>query len=107
MDTNPKMVEIYTAHGMLDAETIRLFLQSYEIEAVVYQESAGIVYGLTQGTLGAAHIYVHEKDSERASQLIEQILKDQANSTSNSLDTSSDDFIEDSTEGSDEDSSET
>jgi hypothetical protein len=90
------MVEIYTAHGMLDAETIRLFLQSYEVESVVYQESAGIVYGFTQGELGAAHIYVHEKDSQRASQLIEQMLKDQANSMNNS----SNDFLEDSSEDS-------
>ncbi len=95
MPINPRMVEIYTAHGMLDAETIRLFLESYEIEAVVYQESAGIVYGLTQGELGAAHIYVHEKDAERASQLIEQMLKDQENSSDNSLDNSSDNSVED------------
>jgi hypothetical protein len=75
---------------MLDAETIKLFLQSYEIEAIVYQESAGIVYGFIQGEMGAAHIYVHEKDSERASQLIEQMLKDQSNFEGNSMDTTSD-----------------
>ncbi|GEM_PF-1660438 len=105
MDANPKMVEIYTAYGMLDAETIRLFLQSYEIESVVYQESAGIVYGFTQGELGAAHIYVHEKDSERASKLIEQMLNDQANSMNNPIDLSSNDFLEDSSEESSNDPS--
>ena len=73
MNTGQKLVEVYTAKGMLDAETIRLYLLSYEIEATVFQESAGIVYGLTVGELGAAHIYVEEKDSEFASQLIKKL----------------------------------
>ena len=73
MNTGPKLVEVYTAKGMLDAETVRLYLKSYEIEATVYQESAGIVYGLTMGELGAAHIYVEEKDFQFASQLIRKL----------------------------------
>jgi len=76
MNTGPKMREIYTAKGMLDAETVRLYLKSYEIEATVYQESAGIVYGLTVGALGAAHIYVEEKDYQFATQLIREMLND-------------------------------
>ena len=73
MNTGPKFVEVYTAKGMLDAETVRLYLKSYEIEATVYQESVGIVYGLTMGELGAAHIYVEEKDFQFASQLIRKL----------------------------------
>ncbi len=76
MNTGPKLIEVYTAKGMLDAETVRLYLKSYEIEATIYQESAGIVYGLTVGELGAAHIYVDEKDFPFASQLIKKLTDD-------------------------------
>ena len=78
MNTGSKMVEVYTAKGMLDAETIRLFLKSYEIDATVYQESAGIVYGLTVGELGAAHVYVEEKDYPFARKLIRDLDNENA-----------------------------
>ncbi len=81
MNSNPNMVEIYSAQGMLEAEMIKLYLQSYEIEATISQESAGIVYGFTIGSLGAAHIYVREEDAPRATQLMDSMLSNAGDET--------------------------
>ncbi len=65
--------EIYLAFGLLDGETIRLFLQSFGIEAIVSQESAGVSMGLTVGPLGVARVFVHKADVEQAKQLIREM----------------------------------
>lgn len=54
---------VYVANGQLEAESIRLFLDSFGIPARVSQESAGIVLGLTVGLLGEADVKVSEKDT--------------------------------------------
>ena len=43
---------VWIAHGMLDAEMIRGLLESFNIQAHLFQESAGIVYGINFGPLG-------------------------------------------------------
>jgi len=63
-------VEIYQANGLLEAETIRIFLESNGIKVFVSQESAGITLGLTVGPLGIARIYVPEENLEQAKRLI-------------------------------------
>ena len=56
---------IYNAKGMLEAEMIYLFLQSFGIFSRVIQESAGITFGLTVGSLGLAGIRVAEDDAKQ------------------------------------------
>jgi hypothetical protein len=51
-------VEVYQAPGPLIAESIRLLLLSFGIQARTLQESAGRVYGVTTGPLGEVHILV-------------------------------------------------
>ena len=43
-------VSVYTAEGKLAAEIIRLMLELFGIQAVLFQESVGAAYGLTVGT---------------------------------------------------------
>ena len=64
---------IYTAQGKLEAESIKAFLESFEIPSEIYQESAGTVYGLTVGLLGAADVMVPSQLAEQARVLLEKL----------------------------------
>lgn len=55
---------------MLDAKSIQLLLESFNIESKAYQESAGVAIGLTIGGLGSANIYVKDEDFEDAQKII-------------------------------------
>jgi hypothetical protein len=68
---DPRHVVVYVAHGALEAETVRLFLESEGIDAIIRQESAGVTFGLTVGSLGEARILVPAADQARAIQLLE------------------------------------
>lgn len=59
-------VEVYQAPGPLIAESIRLLLLSFGIEARTSQESAGRVYGVTAGPLGEVHILVRKSQEPDA-----------------------------------------
>lgn len=61
---------LYRCYGMLDAKSIQLLLESFNIESKAYQESAGIAIGLTIGGLGSANIYVREEDLAEAQKII-------------------------------------
>lgn len=69
----PEYVLAYRATGHILAESIAALLKSFEIDAFVSQESAGITYGLTVGPLGEARIYVPEDQLEEAKRLLEQM----------------------------------
>lgn len=62
---------LYRAYGLLDAKSIQLLLQSFEIPSQVIQESAGIAYGFSVGKLGSANIYVQENRFDEAQQIID------------------------------------
>lgn len=49
---------VYVANGMLEAESVRILLESFSIPAYTNQESAGTVYGLTVGPLGEVEVIV-------------------------------------------------
>jgi len=49
---------ICTVEGRLEAERIRSYLEAQGIPAMVSQEGAGQVYGLTLGLLGEADVLV-------------------------------------------------
>jgi hypothetical protein len=53
-----QFVPVYTAHGQLAGEMIRLLLESMDIPAIISQESAGITFGLTVGPMGEVKILV-------------------------------------------------
>ena len=49
---------VYIADGKLEAESIKILLESFGITAFVNQESAGTTYGLTVGFLGEVEVIV-------------------------------------------------
>lgn len=62
---------VYIANGKLEAESVRILLESFEIPAFINQESAGTVYGLSVGPLGEVEVVVPTKYIEDAKKIIE------------------------------------
>jgi hypothetical protein len=65
-----KIVSVYQVAGQLEGEMIKNFLEANGIPAGLSQESAGIVYGLTVGSLGNVEILVTEENAEKAQALL-------------------------------------
>ena len=64
---------VYTANGMLEAETVKILLESFGIPAFTNQESAGATYGLTVGPLGEVDVMVPEKHLIEAKKIIKEM----------------------------------
>lgn len=61
---------LYRCYGLLDAKSLQILLESFNIKSKAYQESAGVALGLTVGGLGSANIYVKNEDFENAMKVI-------------------------------------
>jgi hypothetical protein len=61
---------VYVAEGRLQAESIKLLLESFGITAFINQESAGTTYGLTVGFLGEVEVIVPLDQVEDAKKII-------------------------------------
>jgi hypothetical protein len=66
---------VFVANGMLEAESVKILLESFGIPAYVNQESAGLTYGLTVGPLGEVDVFVPEKYIVEAKQVISDMQK--------------------------------
>ncbi len=65
---------VYVGSGNLDAEEIRIFLESAGIRAYINQESVGISgYSLAVGSVGQAKVYVSADQYDEARQLLEKM----------------------------------
>ena len=64
---------VYTANGLLEAETVKILLESFGIPAFTNQESAGAAYGLTVGPLGEVDVMVPEKHLNEAKKIIKEM----------------------------------
>ena len=63
----------YIGQGMLNAEMVKMFLESWGIQTMVSQESSGKTYGLTLGPMGEAKVYVPESSYDQAIELIDSM----------------------------------
>lgn len=61
---------VYVANGKLEAESVKILLESFGIPAFVNQESAGSTYGLTVGPLGEVDVFVEDSNIEEAKKII-------------------------------------
>lgn len=61
---------VYVANGKLEAESVRILLESFDIPAFINQESAGAVYGLSVGPMGEVDVVVPTKYIEDAKKII-------------------------------------
>ncbi len=72
----PEYKVVYVGSGNLDAEEIRIFLESTGIHAYINQESVGITgYSLTVGSMGQALVYVSANQYDEARQLLEKMAR--------------------------------
>lgn len=62
---------VYVANGKLEADSVRILLESFGIPAFVNQESAGTVYGLSVGPLGEVEVVVPMQYIADAKKIIE------------------------------------
>ena len=63
-------VTVYSAHGRLDAETIKAFLEAQGISVYIDQDTLGLIYSFTVGDLGEVGIKVPPEDAEKAKALL-------------------------------------
>ncbi|MEA5077361.1 MAG: DUF2007 domain-containing protein [Anaerolineaceae bacterium] len=61
---------VYVANGKLEAESVKILLESFSIPAYINQESAGATYGLTVGALGEVDVFVEDANIEEAKKII-------------------------------------
>jgi hypothetical protein len=64
---------VFIANGMLEAETVKILLESFGIKAYTNQESAGIAYGLSVGPLGEVDVLVPMENLADAKKIIEDM----------------------------------
>ena len=83
-------VTVYSAHGRLDAETIKAFLEAQGIPVYIDQDTLGLIYSFTVGDLGSVGIQVRPEDAEKAKSLLvamddgdfaDEVLVDDENAT--------------------------
>ena len=63
-------VTVYSAHGRLDAETIKAFLEAQGIPVYIDQDTLGLIYSFTVGDLGSVGIKVPPEYAEKARTLL-------------------------------------
>jgi len=64
---------VYIANGMLEAESVKLLLESFNIPAYTNQESAGTVYGFGVGPMGEVEIIVPSSYISDAKKIIQEM----------------------------------
>jgi len=69
-----KMMLVHKARGEMDAQLKKNYLLSKGIESILYEESLGRLYGLTNTSLGEVEIYVKNEDYEKAIEALNEII---------------------------------
>lgn len=64
---------VYVASGGIEAESVKILLESFGLNAFTNQESAGRTYGLTVGPLGLVEVLVPADQVEEALKIIHEM----------------------------------
>lgn len=68
-----KLVSIYSAAGLLEADMLKGFLEAQGLKVFLSQESVGRTLGLSAGTLGRVNVMVPEEQVDEAKALLTAI----------------------------------
>jgi hypothetical protein len=74
-DPNIKLVEVYIAHGEMQAQMIRSILDGDGIDSMMQGEAVRLTHSITVDGLAEVKIMVREEDEERAREIIEVFLE--------------------------------
>ena len=76
---NPKKIDayrsVYNASGLLDAEMMKNYLESFGIESILIGESIGQTYGLTLTPAGKVEVLVRKEKESKAKELIQEYIE--------------------------------
>ena len=61
-----KLKLIWKANGYMDAQLVKAYLESFDIEVFDFEESIGKSYGLTSTSLGEVELYVKREQAREA-----------------------------------------
>ena len=70
MSNNEELVEVYRAHGEMEAQVIRSLLEYHGIPSLLKGEAARNIYGVTVDGIGEVRIMVWERLADEARSLI-------------------------------------
>ncbi len=68
-----KLVSIFSAAGLLEADMLKAFLEAQGLKVFLSQESVGRTLGLSAGTLGKVKVMVPEEQVDDARALLTAI----------------------------------
>jgi hypothetical protein len=71
--TDPNIVVVRSANGKLEADMLKLFLESQGLHPILAGESVGNVYGLQITPLGLVDIFVLEEEEQEALRVLEKL----------------------------------
>lgn len=80
---------VYIANGMLEAESVKILLESFNIPAYTNQESAGTVYGFGVGPMGEVEIIVPSLYIDDAKKIIQEMIAGNLDDSSQQSDANS------------------
>lgn len=81
---------VYVASGGIEAESVKILLESFGLKAYVNQESAGRTYGLTVGPLGEVEVLVPSDQVEEALKIISDMNSGKLEDSPDTLDSPED-----------------
>jgi len=64
---------VWKAAGDLDAQILKIYLDSFGIEVLLYEESIGKTFGFTSAPLGEVEVYVPNAQAEVAIEIISKL----------------------------------
>lgn len=75
-DPSVELIEVWRAHGEVDAQLIRSVLEGDGIDAMLSGESVRLTHAVTIDGLAEVKILVRKEDAERAREVIEAFRHD-------------------------------
>lgn len=68
-----KLVKVYSAAGLLEADMVKASLEAQDITVILSQESVGRTMGLSAGRLGKVEVMVPEAEATQAKEFLAAI----------------------------------